>query len=93
MLENEDDKWKLISLDERRPHGLAPRFLQRWVKSAYFTTVIMFLILLDALIAASTSAKRGSCNTKIREDVGRICSCEDMKGWRYWVQVCIYAKL
>lgn len=52
-MENEDDSWKLISLDERRPHALAPLFLQKVVRSPYFNTVFMVIILIDAIVAAS----------------------------------------
>jgi len=51
-LEKEEDSWKLISLDERKPSGVAPMFVQKMVKSAYFKTVFMFIILADAIVAA-----------------------------------------
>lgn len=53
ILSNENNNWKLVSLDERKPHGVAPAFLQKWVRSPYFTTAFMVIVLTDALVAAS----------------------------------------
>lgn len=41
-----------MSLDERKSHRLAPAFLCRWVKSPYFNTIFMFIVLVDAIVAA-----------------------------------------
>ncbi|XP_067933869.1 sodium leak channel NALCN-like [Watersipora subatra] len=57
VLESEDDNWKLVSLDERKPHALAPQYLQQLVKSPYFNTVFMVLIFFDAVIAATRNSK------------------------------------
>lgn len=57
VLSNEENGWKLVSVHERKPHGLAPDFLQTWVRSPKFNTVFMVVVLADALVAAGRNCR------------------------------------
>lgn len=45
--------WRLVMMDENKAQGLAPPIFQRVLRSNFFHTLILILILVDAAIAAS----------------------------------------
>ncbi|KAL8573711.1 hypothetical protein ACOMHN_018986 [Nucella lapillus] len=55
VIQNDGTMWRLVMMDENKSHGLAPPVFQRALRSNFFHTFILVLVLLDACIAASLS--------------------------------------
>ncbi|XP_074643734.1 sodium leak channel NALCN-like [Tubulanus polymorphus] len=53
VLHAEGNSWKLITIDESKPRGIAPPIFQRVLKSTVFHTLVLLLVLVNALVAAS----------------------------------------
>ena len=47
------DSWKMDTIDENKPRGLAPPFFQRILKTAWFHITILILVLANAIITAT----------------------------------------
>ncbi|XP_076454223.1 sodium leak channel NALCN-like [Babylonia areolata] len=55
VIQSDGTMWRLVMMDENKAHGLAPPFFQRVLRSNFFHTFILLLVLVDACIAASLS--------------------------------------
>lgn len=55
VIQNDGGSWKLVMVDENKTNGLAPPIFQRVLRSNFFHTIILLLVLVDASIAASLS--------------------------------------
>ncbi|XP_059160576.1 sodium leak channel NALCN-like isoform X2 [Physella acuta] len=55
VIQNDGGSWKLVMVDENKTNGLAPPIFQRVLRSNFFHTIILLLVLIDASIAASLS--------------------------------------
>ena len=49
----DSDGWKMVTLDENKPRGLAPPFFQRILKTAWFHILILMLVLANAITTAT----------------------------------------
>ncbi len=47
------DSWKMDTVDENKPRGLAPLFFQRILKTAWFHLMILMLVLANAIFTAT----------------------------------------
>ena len=45
--------WKMVTIDENKPRGLAPAFCQRILKMAWFHIMILMLVLANAIVTAT----------------------------------------
>ena len=48
-----DGGWKMVTIDENKPRGLAPPFFQRILKTAWFHISILLLVLANAITTAT----------------------------------------
>lgn len=55
VIQSDGTMWRLVMMDENKSQGLAPPIFQRILRSNFFHTFILILVLLDASIAASLS--------------------------------------
>ncbi|KAH9490260.1 hypothetical protein Btru_035289, partial [Bulinus truncatus] len=55
VIQNEGGSWKLVMVDENKTNGLAPPIFQQVLRSNFFHTFILLLVLINAVIAASLS--------------------------------------
>lgn len=53
VLQIDGDGWKMVAVDESRPRGLAPAWLQRMMKSASFQVATILLVLANAITVAT----------------------------------------
>ncbi|PVD19084.1 hypothetical protein C0Q70_21643 [Pomacea canaliculata] len=53
VIQSDGTMWRLVMMDENKAQGLAPPIFQRVLRSNFFHTLILILILVDAAIAAS----------------------------------------
>ena len=53
MLFLDGDGWKMITIDENKPKGLAPQFCQRILKTAWFHILVLFMVLANAVTTAT----------------------------------------
>ena len=53
MLHSDSDGWKMVTIDQNKPRGLAPPFLQRVLKTALFHILILLLVLANAITTAT----------------------------------------
>jgi len=53
ILQADADGWKMVALDESKPRGLAPVWLQKMSKSASFQVAIILLVLANAVTVAT----------------------------------------
>uniref|UniRef100_T1INA8 Ion transport domain-containing protein n=1 Tax=Strigamia maritima TaxID=126957 RepID=T1INA8_STRMM len=65
LLTTSDVGWKLITVDETKPRGKAPRVFQKILQSAVFHVIIMSVLLTNAITAASIHHKHDG---KIRQE-------------------------
>nr|AGC13755.1 LNALCN-EEEE [Lymnaea stagnalis] len=65
VIQNDGGSWKLVMVDENKTNGLAPPIFQRVLRSNFFHTFVLLLVLIDASIAASLSFDH---NKKMPED-------------------------
>ncbi|XP_076258314.1 sodium leak channel non-selective protein na isoform X3 [Rhynchophorus ferrugineus] len=57
ILIGDDRSWKLVTLDENKHGGAAPDFCQKVLQSPYFRSLVMGVILANAIVTASMSFK------------------------------------
>ncbi|XP_030767372.1 sodium leak channel non-selective protein isoform X2 [Sitophilus oryzae] len=57
ILIGDDRSWKLVTLDDNRHGGAAPEFCQKVLQSPYFRSLVMGVILANAIVTASMSFK------------------------------------
>ncbi|KAK7090889.1 hypothetical protein V1264_010629 [Littorina saxatilis] len=55
VIQSDGTMWRLVMMDENKAQGLAPPIFQKVLRSNFFHTFILILVLLDASIAASLS--------------------------------------
>lgn len=55
MLKGDDSGWKLVTVDESKGRGKAPRCLQVAIHSAAFQVIVMMVNVANAFVAASIS--------------------------------------
>ena len=55
VLCQDSDGWKMVTIDENKPRGLAPPFFQCILKTAWFHILILILVLANAIVAATMS--------------------------------------
>lgn len=48
-----DIGWRMVTIDENKPRGLAPPFFQRILKTAWFHIMILVLVLANAITTAT----------------------------------------
>ena len=48
-----DNGWRMVTIDENKPRGLAPPFFQRILKTAWFHISILLLVLANAIVTAT----------------------------------------
>ena len=53
VLISDAEGWKMTTLDENKPHGSAPPFFQRILKTAWFHILILLLVLVNAITTAT----------------------------------------
>ena len=53
MLCNDGESWKMVTIDENKPRGVAPPFIQKVLKSSIFHIFILILVLANAITAAT----------------------------------------
>ena len=52
-LQTDADGWKMVTVDENKPRGLAPPFFQRILKTAWFHILLLLLVLANAVVTAT----------------------------------------
>ncbi|XP_060526683.1 sodium leak channel NALCN isoform X2 [Cylas formicarius] len=57
ILIGDDRGWKLVTLDDNKHGGVAPDFCQKVLQSPYFRTLVMGVILANAIVTASMRFK------------------------------------
>ncbi|CAH1782033.1 unnamed protein product [Owenia fusiformis] len=55
VVESDGMNWKLVTIDENKPKGLAPAFIQRILKSTIFHNAILVIVLGNAITMACLS--------------------------------------
>lgn len=50
---SEDGTWKMVTVDETKPRGLAPPFFQRLLKTSAFHIGTLLLVLANAITVAT----------------------------------------
>ena len=53
VLASDSDGWKMTSVDENKPRGLAPPCCQRVLKTAWFHILVLLLVLANAITTAT----------------------------------------
>ena len=53
ILQMDADGWKMVTVDENKPRGLAPPFFQRILKTAWFHILLLLLVLANAVVTAT----------------------------------------
>ncbi|XP_055869131.1 sodium leak channel NALCN-like isoform X2 [Biomphalaria glabrata] len=69
VIQNDGGSWKLVMVDENKTHGLAPPIFQQVLRSNFFHTFILLLVLIDAVIAASLSFDHHKKNPNEKFDI------------------------
>ncbi|ELU07210.1 hypothetical protein CAPTEDRAFT_150573 [Capitella teleta] len=66
VLCSDQDGWRMVTIDENKPRGLAPPLFQRILKTAWFHILILLLVLANAVTTATISFHhRRAPDTKI----------------------------
>ena len=60
VIQSDGTMWRLVMMDENKAQGLAPPIFQCVLRSNFFHTFILVLVLLDGSIAASLSFNHGN---------------------------------
>lgn len=48
-----ENVWRMVTIDDNKPRGLAPPFFQRILKTAWFHISILLLVLANAIVTAT----------------------------------------
>jgi len=78
----ENGEWKMMTVDESKPHGRAPPVCQRLLKMAPFHIAIQLLVLVNAIVAASMHFDHRTPTTH-----------SDYYSWYYYTEVNIMHSL